>query len=133
MVSGRRAFDGRKRHAGPHHRRCRPVHGPPRRAGVRRRHVARPGSGGWEIACTFQTENGERFVRARGRGLNDFDQIAAANAVSGECAYAGEDGAFVTVRSQEAQGFAGPFVAEADISTPARRASASSGVKAEVC
>ena len=73
------------------------------------------GSGDWSVSCEFQTEAGIRTERARGRGLNDFDQIAAADAVSAACEYAGEDGAFVTVRVQQAEGFACPFDAGADI------------------
>ena len=73
------------------------------------------GSGDWTVTCEFQTEAGVRTKRARGRGLNDFDQIAAADAISGACDYTGEDGAFVTVRVQAADGFACPFDAGADI------------------
>lgn len=73
------------------------------------------GSGGWSLECVFQTEDGERRDRARGRGLGDFDTLRATDVMNAECRYAVDARDQMLVRFIEADGFQCPFSQTASI------------------
>lgn len=73
------------------------------------------GSGAWEIACTFETVDGTREERARGRGPGDIETLRAAGVTGGSCRYRLQERAQLVIRFYDGDGFACPFDAEAAI------------------
>jgi hypothetical protein len=67
------------------------------------------GDGRWRIECTFQTEDGDKRRRARGRGLGHFERLHVPDATGGTCTYTLPERARLTVQMVDGEGLACPL------------------------